>query len=104
MNRGDGFRRLEVVDGISDLLCALWGFQHMYVPPVEVLDDSDGELACFVDEQVNIKALLHPFKVVERHTLQSIETRTDKKYWRLSPLLRSSISSASSPVRMNSVQ
>jgi hypothetical protein len=40
----------------------------LYVPPVEVFNDSDGELACFVDEEVNVKALLHPFKVVNGHS------------------------------------
>jgi len=63
---------------LSDLLCAFWGFQHMYVPPVEVLDDRDGHLAFLVDEDVVVKPFLHPFKVIERHMLQSIEVRTLK--------------------------
>jgi len=62
----------------SDFLCAPWGFQHLYVPPLEVLDDGDGHLAFLVDEEVNVKAILHPFKVVERHMLHSISRRTDR--------------------------
>ena len=76
MNRGDGFRRFEVVDVLGYLLGTFWVCIHMYVPPVEVLDDSGGEFACFVGKDVNIKALLHPFKIIERHTLQSIDIRT----------------------------
>ena len=76
MNRGDDFRRFKVVDVLSDLLNTLWKFQRMYVPPVEVLNGSDGHLACLVDEDVNVKTLLHPFKVIERHMLQSIDRLT----------------------------
>ena len=76
MNCGDSFCRFEVVDVLSDVLGTLWGLQHMYVPPVEVLDNSDGQLACLVDEDVIVKALLHPFKVVDGHMLQSISLRT----------------------------
>lgn len=63
---------------LSDLLCAPWGFQHMYVPPVEVLDGGNSHLAFLVDEDVGVKPFLHPFKVIERHMLQAIERRTDR--------------------------
>jgi hypothetical protein len=76
VNRGDGFRRFEVVDVLYMQYALGRRLLHLYVPPVEVFNDSDGELACFVDEEVNVKALLHPFKVIERHTLQSIDLRT----------------------------
>jgi hypothetical protein len=50
----------------------------MYVPPVEVLDDSEGHLARLVDEDVNVKPIFNPFKVVDGHTLQSISRRTER--------------------------
>ena len=76
MNRGDGFRRFEVVDVLYIQYALGRCLLHLYVPPVEVFNDSDGQLVCLVDEDVNVKTLLHPFKVVERHTLQSISLRT----------------------------
>lgn len=78
MNRGDGFRRLEVVDVLYMQYALGRCLLHLYVPPVEVLDDSDGQLVFLVDEDVNVKPILHPFKVVERHTLHSMSTRTDR--------------------------
>jgi hypothetical protein len=33
---------------------------------------------CFVDEDKIVKPPLHPFKVVDGHTLQSIDLRTCK--------------------------
>lgn len=85
VKHGDDFRRFEVVDVLSDLLCAPWGFQHLYVPPVEVFNDSDGHLARLVDEDVNVKAILHPFKVVERHRLHLIARDTPRWYSLLFP-------------------
>ena len=77
MNHGDDFRRFEVFDVLGYIQYALGRrLLHLYVPPVEVFNDSDGELVFLVDEKMNVKALLHPFKVVERHTLQSIDIRT----------------------------
>jgi len=78
VNRGDDFRRFEVVDVLGGFLCAPWGLQHLYVPPLEVLDDGDGHLAFLVDEEVDVKAILHPFKVVERHKSHAIARRTDR--------------------------
>ncbi len=79
MNRGDDFRRFEVVDVLSDLPTTDRGFQRMYVPPVEVFDDSDdSHLARLVDEDVVVESFFDPFKVVDGHMLQSIERRTCK--------------------------
>jgi hypothetical protein len=68
VNHGDGFRRFKVVDLLSDLLCTFCGCIHLYVPPVEVLDDSEGHLARLVDKDVNVKPIFNPFKVVDGHS------------------------------------
>lgn len=78
MNRGDNFRRFKVVNELSGLLYALLGCQHHYTPPIEVSEASNGQLVCFVDEDKIVKPPLHPFKVVDGHTLQSIDLRTCK--------------------------
>lgn len=77
VNHGDGFRRFEVVDVLGYVQYALGRRPlHLYVPPVEVLDDRSKHVAALVDEAVVVKPVLLPFKVVERHTLQSIDLRT----------------------------
>lgn len=75
MNRGDDFRRFEVVDVLSEMQCAPGSLENSHLPPTKVGDGGDGQLVCLVDEDVLIESPLIPFKVVDGHYF-SVKTST----------------------------
>jgi len=78
VNHGHGLGRIQVERVLHQWAIALRFFPYLHRPSVEVVYLRDGPIELLVCEHVVVKPPLHPFKVIERHKLQSIDLRTDR--------------------------